>query len=70
MKEGERSWWRTREASMPFSTLESAMALTITSLDPSHLYAEDSDVDMEQVVPDKQVVELKVSCKIFNLINF
>ncbi|XP_075237272.1 ubr3 ubiquitin ligase isoform X2 [Lycorma delicatula] len=60
MKEGERSWWRSREPSMPLSTLEAAMSLTITTLDPTHLYAEDSDVDMEHVIPDKQEVELKI----------
>ena len=62
MSEKERQFWRTQTTpTLPVTTLEGAMALTITSLDPTQLYIEDSDVETTSAAcTDKQEVEKKV----------
>lgn len=67
MSEKERQFWRTQASpKIPVTTLEGAMALTITSLDPTQLYIEDTDVETPSVAcTDKQEVEKKVNKKFY-----
>uniref|UniRef100_A0A1B6CS83 E3 ubiquitin-protein ligase n=1 Tax=Clastoptera arizonana TaxID=38151 RepID=A0A1B6CS83_9HEMI len=68
MSESERHYWRTQDTQevLPLSMLESAMAYTVTTLDPTQLYIEDCGYDFEEssntnITPmDKQALEMKI----------
>lgn len=62
MSEKERQFWRTQTTpTLPVTTLEGAMALTVTSLDPTQLYIEDTNVETPSAAcTDKQEVEKKI----------